>query len=291
MEATLRHYNDVASGKSKPKFKTANLDAKISDARDMLKHCILCERRCGVDRNTELGWCAVPAKMLVSSMFVHWGEEQFLIPSFTVFFWSCNFSCIYCQNWEISQRIEKPKEIQPQELASAIDDCNCKNVNFVGGEPTPYLPFILETLKHLKTDIPVVWNSNFYMSEESMKLLGDVVDVYLSDFKYGNDGCAQELSRVENYTSVVKRNHILAHMDSDLVIRHLVLPGHIECCSKPILEFISQKLGKDVIVNIMPQYRPEYLARKHKTLNRRVIEKEFSEVVGYASSLGLSILS
>ncbi|HDD72497.1 MAG TPA: radical SAM protein [Candidatus Aenigmarchaeota archaeon] len=228
--------------------------------------------------------------MLVTSMFAHWGEEEFLIPSFTVFFWSCNFSCVYCQNWQISQRYEKPRKISEEELAEAIDSCGCRNVNFVGGEPTPYLPFILKTLKLVKRDIPVVWNSNFYMSEKSMHLLRNVVDVYLSDFKYGNNRCAERLSGVKNYTEIVKRNHVLAFRDSDLVVRHLVLPGHIECCSKPVLDFIAENFGKGVIVNIMPQYRPEYRAYRYRNLNRALTNEEFKAVLDYAEKLGLRFI-
>jgi putative pyruvate formate lyase activating enzyme len=291
MKKPLQNYNAVLSGERKPRFRNANLTNKISESSNVLRKCQLCERKCGVDRTKGgLGHCKVPDKILVSSIFDHWGEEPFLIPSFTVFFWSCTFSCIYCQNWPISHRIEKPREMSSKELAEAIDCCRCRNVNLVGGEPTPHLPFILKTLKLLRRDIPVVWNSNFYMSERSMSLLKHVVDVYLSDFKYGNDKCAHELSGVRNYYQTVKRNHLLAFQDSDLVVRHLVLPGHEKCCSKPILDFIADNLGRQVIVNIMPQYRPEHKAHKYKGMDRRVSSREFDNVLDHARKLDLEFI-
>ena len=289
MKRALENYSRAVSGKSGPRFKSADLDEKTRKTFMILKRCELCERKCRADRTGgERGWCKVPDRMLVSSMFPHWGEERFLVPSFTVFFWSCTFSCVYCQNWTVSQRLEMPTEITEKELAARIDSCGCKNVNFVGGEPTPYLPFILKTLKFVKSDIPVIWNSNFYMSEKSMGLLKGIVDLYLSDFKYGNNRCAWRLSRTKRYTEVVKRNHILAFQDSDLVVRHLVLPGHTECCSKPVLDFISESFGRKVIVNIMPQYRPEYRAREFPDISGGLREDEFEEVVDYAKSLGLN---
>ena len=291
MRNPLQNYTALLSGESKPRFRETNLESKIKKAFRVLKRCSLCERKCGVDRTKgETGWCKVPDKMLISSMFPHLGEEEFLVPSFIVFFWSCTFSCVYCQNWSISQRFERPREISEKELALCIDSCGCKNVNFVGGEPTPYLPFILKTLKLVKSDIPVIWNSNFYMSEKSMDLLKGVIDLYLSDFKYGNNKCAWRLSRIKNYTEIVKRNHILAFQDSDLVIRHLVLPGHAQCCSKPILDFISENFGKQVIVNIMPQYRPEYRAKQFPEISGFLSEEEFAEVLDYAKSLDLEFI-
>lgn len=77
-----------------------------------------------------------------------------------------------------------------------------------------------------------------------MKLLDGVVDIYLSDFKYGNDSCALRLSHVPDYWETVTRNHKLAWESGDMIIRHLVLPNHLECCTKPILEWIHDNLGK-----------------------------------------------
>ena len=131
-------------------------------------------------------------------------------------------------------------------------------MNFVGGDPTPNLPYILKTMKLSKENIPVIWNSNFYMSEDAMKLLDGFVDLYLSDFKYGPSDCAEKLSGVSNYWNIVTRNHLIAKKSGDMIIRHLVLPDHVECCSKPILKWISKNLGNETVVNIMGQYRPVY---------------------------------
>jgi putative pyruvate formate lyase activating enzyme len=290
MERAVPRYLKIVSGKARPRFKSASLDSKIRRASGILKNCELCERKCGVDRGKAKGFCGVGEDLLVTSIFDHWGEEPFLVPSFTVFFWSCTFSCQFCQNWSISQRFEVPRKMDEKELADTINNCSCRNVNFVGGEPTPYIPFILKTLKHIKKDIPVVWNSNFYMSRKSMSLLRGVVDVYLSDFKYGNDKCAGRLSKVPNYFGIVSRNHMLAKKDSELVIRHLVLPNHVECCTKPVLDFIAKNFGDRVIVNVMPQYRPEYRASEHQDISRGLGHGESEEAVKHAEKLGLNFI-
>jgi putative pyruvate formate lyase activating enzyme len=164
-------------------------------------------------------------------------------------------------------------------------------VNFVGGEPTPQIPFILKILQYVKSDLPIVWNSNLYLSLKGMNLLKGVVDVYLSDFKYGNDKCAERLSAVKNYTEIVKRNHLIAIENAELVIRHLVLPSHMECCSKPIFDWIAENLKDKAIVNIMNQYRPEYEAFKHKEINRYLRRDEFYKVVEYAKKLNLNFIT
>jgi len=296
LEKALPNYLKILDKEEKPRFKKIDrrlLDKKIGDAYKILENCELCERKCHINRlRNELGWCKVGNKMQISSIFEHLGEEYFFVPSLTIFFISCTFSCQYCQNWTISQRIEKGQHMTEQELAQVISERkNCKNVNFVGGEPTPHLPMILKTLKFVNSSLPVMWNSNFYMSEKSMDLLRGVVDVYLSDFKYGNDRCAERLSKVKNYTEIIKRNHLLAFKNSEMVIRHLVLPNHAECCSIPVLNFIKENFRDRVVVNIMDQYHPQYITMNYPEINRRISDEEFEMVVKHAERLGLNFIT
>ncbi len=282
------------NGKNVKEKKKNLLDLKIAIALKILEKCKLCEWKCKVNRiKGNVGVCKVPAKNLISSEFVHMGEESYFIPSHTIFFWSCNMYCVFCQNYTISQRLEEPIEIKPVELAKIIEKRRiegCRNVNFVGGEPTPYLPFILETMKYVKTNVPVIWNSNMYMSEISMKLLEGVVDVYLADFKFGPGKCSEKYTKVRNYWEIVTRNLLLAkNQNAEIVIRHLILPNHVKCCSEPILRWISQNLKENVIVNLMDQYYPCFRAFEFKEIARKITKTEFEEVLKLGEKLGIII--
>jgi putative pyruvate formate lyase activating enzyme len=185
-------------------------------------------------------------------------------------------------------------EVQsPEKLARSIKllrERGCRNVNLVGGEPTPWLHQWLEAFRYFEVNVPVVWNSNSYYSEETAKLLSGFADVYLLDFKYGNDKCASRISDAPNYWNVCKRNHIQAKRYGELIIRVLVLPEHNECCTKPILEWIAKKLGTEIRLNLMDQYRPEWRAHEIPELRRRLTRSEFSEAVQIAKSVGLTNL-
>ncbi|AMM54104.1 radical SAM protein [Pyrococcus kukulkanii] len=277
--------NDLSEN---PRKNLLDLKAKIADR--ILESCHLCEIRCGINRKESIGYCRVK-ESLVASDFLHYGEEPELVPSYTVFFSGCNFRCIFCQNWDISQ-FRVGIEIIPEYMALKIERAyrfGAKNVNFVGGEPTPNLPFILETLRHVRVPIPVIWNSNMYMSVEAMKLLDGVVDVYLGDFKYGNDECARKYSKVPRYWEVVTRNFLLAknHFRAEFLIRHLVMPNHLECCTRPILKWIAENLGRDVRVNVMFQYRPEYRAQEYKEIARMLTLEEMEEAEKIVREIGL----
>ncbi len=252
------------------------LQLKSEIAKEMVKGCELCERNCGVNReNGEKGYCEVK-EARISSEFLHMGEEKELVPSHTVFFAGCNFGCVFCQNYEISQ-LKQGRELPPEILADKIESSGGKNVNWVGGDPTPNLPYIFEALQKMEKPLPQIWNSNMYVSEKCMKLLSQLMDVYLTDFKYGNDDCARKLSDVENYTLVLRRNHLIAEKTGDLIIRHLVLPGHLECCTKPLLEWIDSNLD-DPKVNIMTQYRPAWHADEHPKIDRYLNSEEKREI-------------
>jgi len=211
-----------------------------------------------------------------------------LVPSHTIFFSGCTFHCVFCQNWDISQ-FPCGTPIEPQHLTTVIEQRKkqgARNVNWVGGDPTSNLLYVLKVLQQLDSNIPQVWNSNMYCSEETMRLLHGVMDLYLTDFKYGNDACAKRLSKVDGYTAVVQRNHLLAYQYGEVIIRHLVLPHHLDCCSKPILNYIAENL-QNTVVNIMPQYRPEYLANEYKEISRPPSPHEVMQVKEYAETLGI----
>lgn len=265
------------------------LDLKAEIASRILESCTLCERRCGVNRKMgEKGYCKV-LESKVASEFIHWGEEPELVPSYTIFFSRCTFSCVFCQNWDISQSRDAGLEIEPRILARMIERERGKNTNWVGGDPTSNLPYILQVLKICNANIAQVWNSNMYLSKESMRLLDGVIDVYLTDFKYGNDECALRLSKVKDYWEVTTRNHLEARRQCELIIRHLVLPSHVECCSKPILNWIADNMD-NVRVNVMAQYHPEWKAFEYEDINRRLTRSEFLSAYKYAEDLGLNLV-
>ena len=277
------------------KPRSSLLDLKIMLIEQIMKSCELCERKCHVNRmKDEKGHCKVGKKCIISSEFIHMGEEAHITPSHTVFFMGCTLHCQFCQNWSISQWFESGYEVEPEKLALRIETRRkegVRNLNLVGGEPTPSLLCILKTLKFCEVNIPVVWNSNFYMSEKTMSILDGIVDMHLSDFKYGNNECGLRLSKVPKYFDVCSRNHSIAAKNTEITIRHLVLPNHVECCTKPVLKWIADNIRDKVIVNIMAQYRPEYKVHEYPDINRSLRREEIEEAINYAKKLNINYIT
>jgi len=288
----LEKYFAILEGEEKSKYlqNKEKIPLLIRKAEEIFQNCHFCEHRCGVNRYERAGKCRVK-QASIASHFFHYGEESMLIPSYTIFFSGCTFYCVYCQNWDISQ-YHAGIYIEPEKMAFMIEKAwerGAKNVNWVGGEPTPNLLYILQVLEKCNANLPQIWNSNMYCSIETMDLLKEIVDVYLTDFKYGNNQCAERLSKIKNYWDIITRNHKIAYEQGEMIIRHLILPNHVECCSKPILEWIAENVP-DAMVNIMDQYYPTYKAMEYEEINRRIKMAEYDEVYDYAKELGINII-
>ncbi len=293
----LKH--NIESLKNRESKASSYIDLATTIANRYLESCIFCERRCGVNRiQDETGYCLLTKDSYVSSAFLHFGEESVLIPSGTIFFQSCNFGCVFCQNYDLSQAWKGRRNIE--DIAQKIDEKKLAaiaeklvekgafNINYVGGDPIPNLHTIVGSLKYQTSNICQLWNSNFYLTNESLSLIIDFMDFWLPDFKYGNNECAEKYSGIKNYFDVVSRNHKRIHDEGsgEIIIRHLVMPNHIECCSKPILDYVAKEIPK-CVVNIMGQYRPQYKANKYKEINRHPTSQEMTDVKNYADKLGI----
>ena len=214
----------------------------------------------------------------------------------TIFFTSCNMRCAFCQNGDISTDKDNGELTDARTLAAMawlLRAEGCHNVNWVGGEVTIHLHTIVEAIALLgngftptradlanalppKSDrvfwygldpaqasydgtfnAPMLWNSNFFMTAEAMKILRLLTDVWLPDFKFGPGRCAMTLAKTPWYWETVTGNLLLLRdWGEDLTIRHLVMPGHVECCTYPALDWIAEHMP-DVPVNVMDQYRPD----------------------------------
>ena len=282
---------------------TSYLDLKLTIACRMLEYCKFCENQCHVNRiNGHRGKCGISDESFVSSAFLHFGEEAPLVPSGTIFFAGCSFDCIFCQNSDISSAgktipVENAGDhVTPKQLAriaNYLATGGALNINYVGGDPTPNIHTILASLKFQNDNICQLWNSNFYNTDLILRLFADVIDLWLPDFKYGNNQCAQELSGIQQYWNIITRNfkYIYTHGSKSIIIRHLVMPNHIECCSKPILNWIATHVPHCVI-NIMNQFHPtRRVASGRKDLNRKVTPAEMNELYSLADRLDLEYKS
>jgi putative pyruvate formate lyase activating enzyme len=268
------------------------LDLKIELAERMLGECRLCEHQCGVDRRGgEAGICGVGTNSRYFFEQIIWGEEAPLNPSHEVFFSGCNMRCKFCYSWETILDPGRGMPVLPEEFGRLIGRRRREgalNVNLIGGEPTVHLPSILRSLGFIDSPTAVVWNSNFLMSQHTVRLLNGIVDLYVGDFRFGNDACAQAVAGTDGYFEAAARNFRLAAGTGDVIVRHLVLPGHVDCCLRPIAEWMAENLPETPF-NLMFQYMPFYEALNDPMLCRSLTPQEECDARRLVLSLGLNI--
>ena len=271
-----------------------------------LEKCELCPHRCKVNRNkNQIGRCKATNKIKLGLYSVHNFEEPCISGkkgSGTVFFSNCKFNCVYCQNYEISQQ-GKGKEITIEELAKIFlkqQEKDVENINLV--TPTSYVPQIIEALKIAKSKglkLPIVYNTNGYENIETLKMLEGYIDIYLPDLKYAEDDLGKKYSKIDNYFEIatkaikeMEKQVGIAELNENgvmkkgMIVRHLVLPGHLEN-SKKVLKWMNENLNKEIYISVMAQYFPTYKAKteEYSEINRKLTTEEWEEIENYIDGL------
>ncbi|MCL1864859.1 MAG: radical SAM protein [Spirochaetes bacterium] len=281
----------------------------------MNNKCNLCNFKCGIDRSEHTGRCGLDNKIYVSHYGLHRGEEPFFTGnrgSGTIFFSGCTLRCRFCQNFQISRwRISKGLTgVDTVSVDSLIDifyylkSTGASNINLVS--PTPYADKIREAITKAKAagfNLPFIYNSHGYDSPETVESLSGLIDIYLPDMKYGDDSLAKNFSHAPRlYTEgkeCIKNMYNQAgilKLDSNgsalkgIVVRHLVIPGHIESTFQ-VLDFL-ESIDRKIHISLMSQYHPFSVNRDKDfpELNRTLGRDEYKRVVDYAVNLGFKNL-
>jgi len=281
-------------------FKSGKFEERIYKLNDLLNPCVLCPRMCGANREEdEKGYCRTGKKALVASYCVHRGEEP-IISGFngsgTVFFANCNLSCVFCQNYEISQNwkenfVKATKE-ELAEIYLELQSMKVHNINWVS--PSHIVPQAVEALfiaAEKGLSIPVVYNSNGYDSAQTLKLLDGIVDIYMPDFKYFDEKAAKELSDALNYPHFAKQaikemwrqvGKLIVDENGvalrGLLVRHLVLPNNLSQ-SEQVIKYLAEEVSPDIAISLMSQYYPAHKAPFDKRINRPITAKEYQKAL------------
>lgn len=290
-------------------YDSGELFRRIEAARALTAACRACPRECGARRlEGRAGVCGVGSEAVVSSYGPHFGEEAPLVGtggSGTIFLTRCNLQCVFCQNFEISQRGEG-EVVSPFRLAGMMLELQgrgCHNINCV--TPTHQLCQILQALPSAierGLRVPLVYNCGGYESLSALRLLDGIVDIYMPDFKYADAKTALRYSGVENYPDAAKAALREMHRQvgdlavdergvarRGLLVRHLVLPSDLAGTAE-VVKFLA-RLSPRTYLNIMGQYRPCYRAREHALLARRPSAQEMEHAFRLARDAGLTRLA
>jgi putative pyruvate formate lyase activating enzyme len=263
------------------------------EARRALLNCQLCAHHCGVNRIAgEQGFCHAGPTARVFSAQVEVSDELELIPTFAIALSGCDLRCAFCitgaQSWNARAGEEVDLEKLAAQAAAALAR-GAHSIMILGGEPTIHLATALQIVSVLPEEARLVWKTNAHGSAQARELLAGLFDVWLADYKFGNDDCAQRLARVPNYNAVVRENLSWAARDSELIVRHLLMPEHVECCWSPVAAWLANEMP-GVKVNLREGFWPGWQASRHAELRRTVSTAEAENAWSIAREFELNLV-
>ena len=266
--------------------------------------CALCPRRCSAARSDTQGrgYCGLGTLPRVARCAPHFWEEPCISGtkgSGTIFFTGCVLSCVFCQNYAISQE-RHGRTLTVEQLSDEIkrlEEQGVHNINLVS--PTPYIESIIRCFELYKPEIPVVYNTGGYERPQTLRRLEGIVDIYLPDMKYIDPELSKRFSGAEDYPEaallaikeMVRQTGAPVFdddgmMKSGTIVRHLILPQHTKN-SIGVLELLKREFDKDILVSLMGQYIPMGRASEFKELGRRITAREYDKVLMKYEELGL----
>ena len=257
-------------------------------------NCTLCPRQCGIDRTAgQLGFCRCPDTALVAKTMLHHWEEPALAGSGgsgAIFFGGCTLGCKFCQNGAISHT-PAGTPMDSRQLRLEMEKLiaqGAENIDLV--TPTQFLPTLLDALT-LPLPVPVVYNCGGYEKAETIRALSGKIDIYLPDLKYADNTLARELSGISDYFQVATEaiKEMVAQVGPvkwqgdkvvrGVIIRHLILPGHVENSLK-VLDWIGDTFAPgQVLVSLMRQYTP--MGNLPAPMDRKITDEEYDSVLSW----------
>lgn len=275
--------------------------------KSMLTDCVLCPRNCHADRvNGRRGRCHETAEIVVARAALHMWEEPCIsgdAGSGAVFFSGCPMGCVFCQNHNIAEA-KAGKTITVERLSEIfleLQEKGAANINLV--TPTHYVLQIIEALDLARKEgltLPIVYNTSGYEKPETIRMLEGYVDVYLPDFKYMEPELAAAYSHAPDYpeyakasikemlrqTGNIQIDKETGMIQKGVIVRHLVLPGHVKN-SKAVIKYLLETYQDQILISIMNQYTPMPQVSGDPLLSRKVTKREYEKVIDYALELGM----
>ena len=274
--------------------------------------CTLCPRACHVDRTAgQKGRCHVDARIRVARAALHMWEEPCLSGrsgSGAVFFSGCALGCIFCQNREIASGKAGLviSEARLSEIFLELQEKGANNINLVtAGHYVPQVVRALACAKSQGLRIPIVYNSSGYEKAETLRQLEGLIDIYLPDLKYLTPELAAAYSHAPDYpqyameaiAEMVRQQPQTEFMPEDrteaspimrrgVIVRHLLLPGHVREAKK-VVGYLHETYGDQIYISMMNQYTPMSEKFADPNLNRRVTKREYERLLDYAAEIGV----
>jgi putative pyruvate formate lyase activating enzyme len=242
----------------------------------------------------------------LSNHYLSRGEEPGLaegMGSALFYFAGCNMRCVFCDVYPFSQ-YGQGTDISRDRLAALFLSAEKKGASHISlCNPGQFMEGILASLEAARAgglSLPVVYNSNGYDRLDFFERYGFWFDIYLMDFKFGDDALGRRWAGVPDYCRVaeaalgytagrlggnVYRGNTLT---KGIILRHLALPGDSAGSYRAMDRLAAMGLGYPL--NVMGHYIPEWQAASHEDIRGFLAPEAYERLRAYAGAKGLRLL-
>ncbi|MGD9580906.1 MAG: AmmeMemoRadiSam system radical SAM enzyme [Vampirovibrionia bacterium] len=212
-----------------------------------------CQSRKNVDGDMKLATYAIASSVAVDPIekkpLYHFypGTKVFSLGG-----WGCNFFCIHCQNWQISQ----PKKcstrgsyfIPPEEAVDIALKNKSQGICWTYNEPAIWYEYTLDSAKIAKENgLYTAYVTNGFLNEEPLRQIAPFLDAYRVDFKCYDDESYKKLCAIKNWQKVYQNTVIAKELGLHVEVVTNIVPGFNDSDKtlSSIAAFIKQNLGAD----------------------------------------------
>ncbi len=190
----------------------------------------------------------------------------------------CNFRCLWCQNWEISQLssnqdLIEAREVAPAEIVADAQQSGCQSIAYTYTEPTVFFEYSYDIARLARdAGLANIYVTNGYMSEGMLKMLSPYLDGANVDLKSFREETYQRYigGRLQPVLNNLK---LLKKMGIWLEVTTLIIPGINDNADelRDIVGFIADELSPDTpwhISRFFPAYKMKAQITPLDTLER-----------------------
>lgn len=272
---------------------------RLALARQGLAECHLCLHHCGANRLVgPTGRCHAGPSARYFAAQTDVSDELELLPSFAVSLSGCSLRCDFCITGGPSWNPRAGSDLDAAHLAQrarAALERGVHTIMILGGEPTIHLPALLELVGALPDEARLVLKTNAGFTDRARPLLAGLFDVWLPDLKFGQADCAHRLAAIAyeaDYWGTVTGNLLWMAgqaASSELIVRHLLMPGHIDCCWAPVARWLGRHLPEGK-VSLRTGFWPGWHAARHPELRRPLARIELDRALALARECRLNLI-
>ena len=227
--------------------------------------CRLCARLCKGIRPGNAGFCGVrknvdgklyslvygkacsaAADPIEKKPLFHFAPGTMCLSIATV---GCNFRCLHCQNWEISQGYGEidGKDLEPEKIVELAKKQGMKGIAYTYTEPTVFYEYAFDTMRLARKEgLYNVWVSNGYTTPEAIKHMAKLLDAVNVDVK-GNDEFYKKVCKTPGLQPVY--DALLAYKEAGVWVEvtNLIIPGYNdnEKDIRGIVRWVHENMGPD----------------------------------------------